>query len=96
MILLMHILSSIIFAVLAQLSLSGDLQALAKPKRISLELLKHLLSTVLACRPVATEHLIGTFETVSSALVCTSQLLLFGLKLCRLSRLCLFRTLCLF
>lgn len=66
MILLMHILSSIIFALHTQLSLSADLQALAKPKRISLELLKHLLSTVLACRPVATEHLIGIFETVSS------------------------------
>lgn len=67
MTLLMHILSSIVFALHTQLSFFGDLQALAKPKRISLELLKHLLSTVLACRPVATEHLIGTFETVSSA-----------------------------
>ena len=54
------------------------LQALANPKRISLELLKHMLTTVLACLPVATEHLIVTFETVSSPPVCQSWLLVLG------------------
>ena len=48
------------------LAIWNGLQALANPNQISVELLKHVLMTVLACLPVATDCLINTFETVSS------------------------------
>ncbi|KAL3156421.1 hypothetical protein ABBQ38_000732 [Trebouxia sp. C0009 RCD-2024] len=38
-------------------------QALAQPKRVSLELLKHMLATAVACLPVATDYLVHIFET---------------------------------
>jgi len=44
--------------------ISAVLQALANPKRISLELLKHMLMTTVSCLPVATENFINSFDKV--------------------------------
>ena len=40
------------------------MQALAHPRRLSMELLKHMLQIITACLPIATEHLIDNFEKV--------------------------------
>ena len=50
-----------------------------------------MLTTVLACLPVATEHLIVTFETVSLAAYHTVLAACIWPQLCRLGILCIFQ-----
>ena len=48
----------------SNIEISAMLQALANPKRISLELLKHMLMTTVSCLPMATENFINNFDKV--------------------------------